>query len=608
MNIKTLFKTLSSTALMLLTIAGCNQDNSINGYMTINNAEAKGVQVSERLTVGAVTSVIAGRISNTGVDIDMKNTITRPLAGVPVIGSIYRSGTLVKTVSTATDTYGEFTLAGTESYVADAAVTVKIQVSYRAGRIRVQDVSRQDLSEEFTLQPPLNVVKSIAVDNPRGWHLANAQTLYNWCTSLGMLNLSSPTFATIYIVIGDGTWSNGSGEIHLGDDNGFGSVAHEMGHLILNSWNVGASFVDPGPYLLPDGTVLPQVDARPWAILHEDWADFFGAAASASLYPSAFPNHPMAGTFEQNTGGRDMYIGSTVMRSNRPYNYVGIQNDPDGIKYAVYPFNHNIAYSKSGASFLWDLFDGPNTLNPGVISPMTTGKWFVSMAERVDRISFHDSYYQNAKSNGYFTKSAMANREAKYDLLQVPIVTIFNMIKAYGNDPTKGVRERVDLQVANFGIDGYKLDLLERMHAVSFRLASASYATYNLRHNMGLGKLTALISQGDTLDAEWKIVPCLKDPDNANYVSVESVNYPGTYLRQTNGKLAQQRNDNTTTFALDASWKVKGTTSSTTNQITFESWAKPGYYIANNILDQQIVLTTNANAASFRMIPQFIGL
>jgi hypothetical protein len=94
-----------------------------------------------------------------------------------------------------------------------------------------------------------------------------------------------------------------------------------------------------------------------------------------------------------------------------------------------------------------------------------------------------------------------------------------------------------------------------------------------VRHADSRGRIDSAITPYE--DSQWKIVPGLAD---SNAVSIESVNYPGSYLRHRFGEIWSDKNDGTDVFKLDASWIVVPGLADN-SAVSFESYNFRGEYI-----------------------------
>lgn len=112
----------------------------------------------------------------------------------------------------------------------------------------------------------------------------------------------------------------------------------------------------------------------------------------------------------------------------------------------------------------------------------------------------------------------------------------------------------------------------------SFRTVTPSVTDRYIRHSDNLG-YTAVVSSGSAealkKDASWRVVTGLGD---SNCVSLESVNFPGKFLRHSNYRLRTDTNDNSTTFAADATFCPRPALDGG-GGVSLESKNFPGYYI-----------------------------
>lgn len=148
------------------------------------------------------------------------------------------------------------------------------------------------------------------------------------------------------------------------------------------------------------------------------------------------------------------------------------------------------------------------------------------------------------------------------------------------------------------------LELVSQGLTVSFR--SINYPDHFIRHRNGEAWLDANDgSELFKLDASWRVVPGLANP---NAVSFESVNYPGEYLRHANGLLYKNPNDHSELFHRDATfYPRKGLSNPEYN--SFESFNFPGSFIRHQgyrikispYLEQELF----KNDATFSIIESF---
>jgi hypothetical protein len=95
-------------------------------------------------------------------------------------------------------------------------------------------------------------------------------------------------------------------------------------------------------------------------------------------------------------------------------------------------------------------------------------------------------------------------------------------------------------------------------------------------------------------DWKWKRVQGLADGDGTR-VSLESVNFPGYYLRQVGREVLIQKNDGTSAFAKSATFKeVPGLADSA--NVSFESVLNAGQYLRHHNFVLYVEKATSAIA------------
>ena len=107
----------------------------------------------------------------------------------------------------------------------------------------------------------------------------------------------------------------------------------------------------------------------------------------------------------------------------------------------------------------------------------------------------------------------------------------------------------------------------------TYKLESVNYPGSYIRHYRGEIKKDYNVSP--PLDAEWRIVPGLYD--NNGYVSFEAVNYPGYYIRHKNSLLYSHEKSTDTTYLKDATFKEVAGLSGT--GVSYQSYNYPNMYI-----------------------------
>jgi hypothetical protein len=106
------------------------------------------------------------------------------------------------------------------------------------------------------------------------------------------------------------------------------------------------------------------------------------------------------------------------------------------------------------------------------------------------------------------------------------------------------------------------------------RLESHNYANYYARHTNFTSRIDTNVSP--VLDSHFRIEPGLANSSN---VSLESINFPGYYLRRNaSNQLVLQQFDGTTAFNQDATFIITAGLADSA-KISLQSYSQPGYYI-----------------------------
>jgi hypothetical protein len=112
----------------------------------------------------------------------------------------------------------------------------------------------------------------------------------------------------------------------------------------------------------------------------------------------------------------------------------------------------------------------------------------------------------------------------------------------------------------------------------SFRVTTAGYDNRYLRHRDSLARtdvISAASVLADRQDATFAVRAGLAD---STCYTFESVNFPGRYLRHAGYRLQTATNDNTTTFAQDATFCAQPGLNGGSGTVSLESINYPGYY------------------------------
>jgi hypothetical protein len=125
-----------------------------------------------------------------------------------------------------------------------------------------------------------------------------------------------------------------------------------------------------------------------------------------------------------------------------------------------------------------------------------------------------------------------------------------------------------------------ELGVPERSLGVGDFVSIESYNNPGLyiRHSYNLGELTQVISWQDKADATFKLVPGLA---NSDCVSFESSNFPGYYFRHQTWRIKLQPWASDDLYRNDATFCIRPSIQpgAGTPWVSFESYNHPGYYI-----------------------------
>ncbi|MFD6275258.1 family 43 glycosylhydrolase [Streptomyces sp. NPDC060209] len=133
-----------------------------------------------------------------------------------------------------------------------------------------------------------------------------------------------------------------------------------------------------------------------------------------------------------------------------------------------------------------------------------------------------------------------------------------------------------------------------RSNVFSFEAADAPNRF--IRHAWSRGRVDPDVTP--YADMQWKVVPGLADP---SAVSLESVNFPGTFLRQRDGEVWIDARTDDAGFRSDATWRrVPGL--SDRSLASFESYSSPGHYLRHRdaLLYVESVSAADRPDATFR--------
>jgi Alpha-L-arabinofuranosidase B (ABFB) domain len=141
-------------------------------------------------------------------------------------------------------------------------------------------------------------------------------------------------------------------------------------------------------------------------------------------------------------------------------------------------------------------------------------------------------------------------------------------------------------------------------------LESKSIPGQHVRHLLFLGRVDPVVGDLGQKDASFVQKPGLARPTTAGYVSFESVNYPGFFLRHFAFGIVLAKNDGTQQFKNDATFKVHPGLADKALS-SFEAINFPNFYIRQWLL-QGLVLglavpgdTSFDAAATFKVVNGF---
>jgi hypothetical protein len=147
------------------------------------------------------------------------------------------------------------------------------------------------------------------------------------------------------------------------------------------------------------------------------------------------------------------------------------------------------------------------------------------------------------------------------------------------------------IQQTSTGLDGVK----QRLQSYNFTDRYVRHANFDARIDPNVSPL---------MDSQWKIVQGLSNTASG-YVSFESVNVPGFYLRHVNFDFQLAKNDGSTAFKADATFRrVAGLANS--SAVSFQSANFPDRYLrhAASLLKLETISGATAQGdATFRIVP-----
>ncbi|MEU1211969.1 family 43 glycosylhydrolase [Streptomyces sp. NPDC005790] len=129
-----------------------------------------------------------------------------------------------------------------------------------------------------------------------------------------------------------------------------------------------------------------------------------------------------------------------------------------------------------------------------------------------------------------------------------------------------------------------------------FNFEAADAPNQFIRHAWSRGRVDPDVTP--YADMQWKVVPGLADP---SAVSLESVNFPGSFLRQRDGEVWIGTRTDDAGFHADATWRrVPGL--SDRSLTSFESYGEPGHFLRHRdaLLYAERVAPADRAEATFR--------
>ncbi|QRN94101.1 AbfB domain-containing protein [Archangium violaceum] len=268
---------------------------------------------------------------------------------------------------------------------------------------------------------------------------------------------------------------------------------------------------------------------------------------------------------------------------------------------AANPGAKAVAYGPQFSNFTYD----------ADVSPGATGN--AGLVFRASRLAIgpdaYQGYYAGINANtvvlgradgGWTVLSAVAIPTSTNPTRHLRVVAVGSSLKVYVDDM---VTPRISVTDATFvsGAVGVRtFEAQATFDNLSVRAPSrfeSSFQGYFIRHQDSRGKISNFISPAE--DAEWRLVPGLA---NASAISIESVNYPGYYLRHRDGQIWMDANNGTALFQADATWwKRAGLADST--RISFETYNFPGSYMRHRgglLYSEPISTSLDRSDATFR--------
>lgn len=123
--------------------------------------------------------------------------------------------------------------------------------------------------------------------------------------------------------------------------------------------------------------------------------------------------------------------------------------------------------------------------------------------------------------------------------------------------------------------------------------ASYNFPTYSIRHSNFIARIDPSVSPAG--DSQFRVVSGLA---SSSGVSLESVNYPGYFLkRNSSNKIVLEAFANTTDYKADATFLIAAGWADS-SKVSFQSYSQPGYYIRHYNYVLQLDQITSSSAAT----------
>ncbi|SEU38697.1 Lysophospholipase L1 [Stigmatella erecta] len=182
----------------------------------------------------------------------------------------------------------------------------------------------------------------------------------------------------------------------------------------------------------------------------------------------------------------------------------------------------------------------------------------------------------------------------------VRVVAVGSNLKVYVDDMATPKLNVTDTTYTSggVGVRTYQADArFDNVAARAFSRFESSLRGYFVRHQGGRGRIDTWLLPAE--DAEWRVVPGLA---NASALSLESVAFPGHFLRHANGELWLHPNDGSALFKADATW-WRRPGQANASLTSFESFNFPGNYLRHRnglLYSEPLATDLDRSDATFR--------